>query len=329
MKQIILCLGQIDIPFYFDDNQKESVEKLTQGLNEIISDQKLSLEEFNKKANLLLSSRKKVDFFDDALLTVKGNALMEKEDYDKANILLELALSRPTQGIYSVEIVLFLRLAQYQFIIGNEEKGTEYLIRLCEGEVSNYVESINAYGLLDIWNQYSQYVEGKVCESAITEVADTKDPTECSKSIEEIKSIKDKYELLNELSLHLNEICGDGEYLNYLNKWEKKFFYIDQLWERVNSDGFESYLTYDGKNYKKVKKVSEELEIVELTNLLERVEKKFPKSKVPRSTNRIEDIIDEKELEFDEIDDEFYDGYDAIIAEALYKYFETYSEKFR
>ncbi|MCR5704531.1 MAG: DMP19 family protein [Eubacterium sp.] len=329
MKQIELRCGQIIIPFYFDDNQQESVEKLTKGLNEIINDKQLSLEEFSKKVNSLLNSRKKVNFFDDALLTVKGNALMEKEDYEKANILLELSLDRATQGSYSEEIVLFLRLAQYQFIIGNEEKGTEYLIRLCEGEVSNYVEVINAYGLLDIWNQYSKYVEGKVRASAITEMADTKEPTECSKLIGEIRGIKEKHELLTELSLHINEICADGEYLNYLNKWERTFFYIDQLWERVNSDGFESYLTYDGKNFKKAKKASEDLEIVELTRILEKVEKKFPRSKVPRNTDKIEDIIDEKELEFDELDDEFYDGYDAIIADALYKYFETYSEKFR
>ena len=162
MKYIVLRCGQIDMLLYFEDSEQDSVEKLTEGLNEIISDKKLSLKEFNKKTNILLGSRKKVDGFDDALLTVKGNELMEKEDYEKANILLQLALSKSSKGCYSNEIVLFLRLAQYQFIIGNEEKGIEYLIRLCEGDVSNYVESINNYGLIDIWNRYSKYVEGKV-----------------------------------------------------------------------------------------------------------------------------------------------------------------------
>lgn len=320
---------EIEDALYITPEKPDIQREVATGLVEIMNDKTLSEEEFRKKARILFDGRKKIAYFDDNILTITGNLLMEEKEYERGNILLELALTRAVKGEYMNEITLFLRLAEYQYIMGHEEKGTEYLIRLCEGETSNYVEAIHFRGLDETWNRYRHYVDGKVRESQAVVSSYRKEPSECSTPISEIIQMKDMNELLTALSIHVNEICGDGEYLNCLNQWERNFFYVDQLWSCVNGDGMDAYLCNEGQNFERVRKTAEKLEIQELVILLNKVEERFPKNRVPKNPDRIAGIIDERKLDFEDLDDLFYDRFDSIIADALYGYFERNKKKFR
>ena len=282
---------------------------------EIISDENNSIREYEKKINMYLNSRKKIDDVDDAVLTVLGDRLIRDGENEKGIILLKNALKRPSYGGYTDGITLFMRLAENEFIHGNVEKGVEYLTHVCENEASNYVEAINFRELTDVWDKYKKYVEGKVRVSAELLEKTGKTPDECVKTIGDILSNLNENDLMADLSYHINEICGDGEELTNLNKWERNFFYVDTLWSEVNSGGFESYLSSYGNYFDRTVKVAQAMGINELVELLEKIKAIFPKEKIPKSTERIEAMILKNELDFDEVDGEFYNKMNQIISE--------------
>lgn len=296
---------------------------------EIISDENNSIREYEKKINMYLNGRKKIDDVDDAVLTVLGNRLIRDGENEKGIILLKNALKRPSYGGYTDGITLFMRLAENEFIHGNVEKGVEYLTHVCENEASNYVEAINFRELTDVWDKYKKYVEGKVRVSAELLEKTGKTPDECVKTIGDILSNLNENDLMADLSYHINEICGDGEELTNLNKWERNFFYVDTLWSEVNSGGFESYLSSYGNYFDRTVKVAQAMGINELVELLEKIKAIFPKEKIPKSTERIEAMILKNELDFDEVDGEFYNKMNQIISEKMMRYVMENKNKFR
>lgn len=296
---------------------------------EIISDENNSIREYEKKINMYLNSRKKIDDVDDAVLTVLGDRLIRDGENEKGIILLKNALKRPSYGGYTDGITLFMRLAENEFIHGNVEKGVEYLTHVCENEASNYVEAINFRELTDVWDKYKKYVEGKVRVSAELLEKTGKTPDECVKTIGDILSNLNENDLMADLSYHINEICGDGEELTNLNKWERNFFYVDTLWSEVNSGGFESYLSSYGNYFDRTVKVAQAMGINELVELLEKIKAIFPKEKIPKSTERIEAMILKNELDFDEVDGEFYNKMNQIISEKMMRYVMENKNKFR
>lgn len=302
------------------DVENEVMEKFIDELEEIVLDEFLTIAEFKKRINIFLNGRKKISYVDDAVLTSMGDRLIRDGKYDRGIFLMQNALKRANRGEYSDGITLFLRLAEYEFINGNEDKGTECLIHVCENEVSNYEESIEFRNLTEVWLKYKHYVEGKVRKSEFYNLSTTKKPSECNKSIDEILKIEDEDELLTAFSEHLNELSADGEELNCLNKRERTFFYIDQLLMEVNSGGFESYLYYYGMNFDKAYKASDIMNMEGLKTLLTKVKDQFPKSKIPKKIDKIQDIMDENDLDFEDIDEIFYNETVKEIMACLMEY---------
>lgn len=203
---------------------------------------------------------------------------------------------------------LYLRMAEYCIQNGQTDKGTEYLIALCK-RVSNYEESIAFNELTDVWDKYKHLVEGKV-EPSISVNSKKKPlpPEKCSMQIEEIFALPED-DILLHLSDHLNEMSANGDWLNSLNKWEKMVYYADELCMEVNSGGFNSYLYYYGAHFEKALQVFEEIEAHEMVSLLERVARKFPRGKVPKSLDSIQNAMDkleEKGIDFEAEDSTYY-----------------------
>ena len=116
-----------DILFVGQDNKK--IENFINGLQEIISKKEYDKKEFQKRINIYLNSRKKIEYVDDSVLTELGNDLICNGENEKGIVLLKAALNRATDGEYSDGITLFLRLAEYEFMHENKEKGIERVVR--------------------------------------------------------------------------------------------------------------------------------------------------------------------------------------------------------
>ena len=117
--------------------------------------------------------------------------------------------------------------------------------------------------------------------------------------------------MLIALSEHVGEMSGCGEELNYLNKWEKTFFYLDELSMEVNSGGFDSYLFHHGEHFPKARKALDDLDAPGMTALLDAVAAKFPRGKVPKSLDAIQNALEKLEdrgVDFEDQDDAYYNG---------------------
>ncbi len=229
-------------------------------------------------------------------------------------------------------VYLYLRLAEHYLENGDIEKGIFYLTKLCTETTSNYEESIEFRELTDIWERYKHLVAGKVPESAnrngaISHIA----PENCSMKIADILSLAQE-ELLTEFSLHLNEMSGNGTYLNYLNKWEKIVYDVDLILTEVNSDGFSGYLYYYGNRFYNAMKAFEEIGSPKMLDLMSSVQNKFPSKKVPKSIESIQNKLDKMEkieIDFEEEDEIFYNDAQEELLDKLYEFIMSNQKKFR
>ena len=205
--------------------------------------------------------------------------------------------------------LLNLRMAEYHIENNEIEIGIKYLLKLCSA-VSNYEESIEFNELTAVWEKYKHLVKDKVPASvAINSFNAPLKPEECSLMIDEIFSLP-KSEIIDELSTHINELSANGNELNYLNKTEEVFYYIDELCSEVNSGGFESYLYYNGNHFQNAVDSLETIKAVKMLLLMKTIQSKFPKNKIPKSLNSIQNIMDsleEKGIDFEIEDSQFYD----------------------
>ena len=205
--------------------------------------------------------------------------------------------------------LLYLRLAQIYLEKGQQEEGVAYLIKLCTETVDNYEESIGFNELTDVWNKYKPLVEGLVPPSIpFMNAPRPLSPGECSQSIGEIFALSED-DILSALSRHLNELSGSGEELNCLNKWERNVYYLDELSMEVNSGGFDSYLFHCGIHFEKARKALDSMDAPGMAALLDAVAAKFPRGKVPKSPDAIQNALEkleETQINFEAEDDAYY-----------------------
>ena len=263
------------------------------------------------------------------LLVVAGDDAMEKGDAEAAMVFLKTAEKCPNVGD---ETTLYLRLAQIHLEKGDQETGVAYLIKLCTEGPSNYEESIGFRELTDVWNKYKHLVEGLVpLPTSIYRGPRPLSPDECSRPIADILALPED-DLLTALSEHLNEMSGCGTEMNYLNKWERNFFYLDEISMEVNSGGFDSYLFHCGEHFPKARKALENLDAPGMTALLDAVAAKFPRGKVPKSMDAIQNALEkleEKGINFDAEDDAYYNEVESEFLPKLLSYVLENKKHFR
>lgn len=260
--------------------------------------------------------------------------LAEEEYYQKGDYLAGLTIIKVVHKHFkniADEVTIYLRMAEYYIESGETEKGIEYLIKLCTETVSNYEESIGFRELTSVWEKYKHLVEGKVPPSVVCNSGNPIPPEKCTMQIADILNLADD-KLLNELSAHLTEMSANGEILSCLNKWEKLVFYINELCEEVNSGGFSNYLYYYGNHFEKVKTALETIGATKVVELLSEIEEKFPRKKIPKSIDSIQNNLDkmeEKGIDFETEDEKYYSETEMELSEQLVIYVKENAKHFR
>lgn len=218
--------------------------------------------------------------------------------------------------------LLNLRMAEYHITNNETENGIRRLIRLCSS-VSNYEESIEINELTEVWEKYKHLVQGKVAPSVkVNSPIIPLRPEECSMQINDILSLSDD-SILEALSFHLGEICGQGDSLNCLNKWERIIYYADELCSEVNSGGFDGYLYYHGLHFEKAYSALKDICAFEALKLLDLVREKFPKNRIPKNEESLQSLMDqlaEKGVDFEREDELFYSTGEKELLKCLLSY---------
>lgn len=260
--------------------------------------------------------------------------LAEEEYYPKGDYLAGLTIIKTVHKHFknvADDVTIYLRMAEYYIESGETEKGVEYLIKLCTETVTNYEESIGFRELTSVWEKYKHLVEGKVPPSEVYHSGNPIPPEKCTTQIVDILNLPDD-ELLSELSTHLNEMSASGEVLSCLNKWEKNTFYIDELCSEINSGGFANYLYYHGNRFEKVKASLEIIGAIKMLELLNRVENKFPRKKVPKNIDSIQNNLDKMEdkgIDFETEDEQYYNSVETELLEKTVNYIKENKKHFR
>lgn len=258
-----------------------------------------------------------------------GDQLIKNGDYN-AGIILIFVADEVFDSIADMTTV-YLRKAEYHFINNNVQKGIENLMKLCTETSENYEESIAFRELTDVWNKYKHLVAEKVPASVVTMPSDPLPPEKCTMQIAEVFEMNGD-ELLQALTQHINEMSAFGEFLNCLNKWEKTVFYADLLCSQVNSGGFSHYLYYDGNRFLQTLNSVNTIEAKQTGDLLEKIQNKFPKHKVPKSTDSIQNALDDMEdrnIDFEDEDECFYNCAEKELVNKLIEYIIRNKKHFR
>ena len=237
---------------------------------------------------------------------------------------------------FNNQVIFRMRMAQYHMENGNEEAARKSLITLCKA-IRNYEEAIEWNGLTALWEKYKYLVEGlveppKQWRSLVQcKATKLKTPAECEKPIADILALPDE-DILGELSTHLQELTGNGDVIQALNKWERTAYYVDELCMEVNSGGFEGYLYYHGTHFEKAYKALEQMGAGQMTALLDRVRAKFPRGRIPKTLDSIQNTMDrmeEKGVDFEAEDDCYYGGTERELLERLTAWVRNNEKKFR
>ena len=234
-----------------------------------------------------------------------ADSLMEAGDIAGGGVCL-LALEKYFPHFQN-QVIFRMRMAQYHMEMGEEEAARESLLALCRA-IRNYEEAIEVNGLTALWEKYRHLVQGLVEPSIRVMAARLKTPGECDMQIADILTLPDE-DILTELSNHLQELSGDGDMIQGLNKWERTAYYVDELCMEVNSGGFEGYLYYHATHFDKAYKALEQMGAAEMTALLDRVRAKFPRNRIPKAADSIQNTMDrmeEKGVDFEAEDDSYY-----------------------
>ncbi len=289
-----------------------------------------NLNKLEKRLNSLASKYSDVVGCSDYFLYI-GNELIEKNDYDAGIIFIKTA-AYCFDYILGNAVGLYLRMAEYHLNKGETDRGTEFLIKLCTETVENYEESIQEQDLTDIWLKFRHLVDGKVPASIpFNRAATPVPPQKCSKQIEDILRLSDD-EFLSEFSEHLGEMSGSGECLNYLNKWERIAFYADELCREINSGGISHYLYYCGHHFDKVVEALESINATAAVDLMLQIKTKFPKCKIPKSLQTIQNTLDDMEennIDFEKEEQSYYAVVEKDLLAKLISFVEQNNQHFR
>ena len=257
-----------------------------------------------------------------------ADSLMEAGDIAGGGACL-LALEKHFPH-FNNQVIFRLRMAQYHMEMGEEEAARESLLALCR-TISNYEEAIEVNGLTALWEKYRHLVQGLVEPSIRVMTNRIKSPGECDMQIADILALPDE-DILTELSNHLQELSGDGDMIQGLNKWERTAYYVDELCMEVNSGGFEGYLYYHGTHFEKAYKALEQMGAAEMTALLDRVRAKFPRNRIPKTADSIQNTMDrmeEKGMDFEAEDDCYYGSAEKELLAKLTAYVRENGKHFR
>lgn len=222
---------------------------------------------------------------------------------------MEQELERLEREAYGVADTTnyFMGLAEAYLAKGETESARACLVLLCR-RCSNYEESLEWHGLTEAWLRHRHLVEGLVEPSLHLYAAQPVPPKDCTMQIADIFALPED-DLLSALSDHLEELSGNGDALNCLNKWERIAYYADELCREVNSGGFDSYLYYHGTHFEKAYQAMEALFSTEVLQILDAVRAKFPRSRIPKTGDALQnamDTLEEKGVDFESEDDCFY-----------------------
>lgn len=224
----------------------------------------------------------------------------------------------------------FMNLAARYMAEENTEAARACLILLCE-YCSNYEESLEWHGLTEQWQQYRHLVEGLVPPSVRIMSARALSPSECTMQIRDILLLPEE-DILSAISQHLAERSGNGDMLNSLNKWERIVYYADELCCEVNSGGFDSYLYYHGIHFEKAYGAMESICASGALPILDAVRNKFPKGRIPKSMDALQNTMDrleEKGIDFESEEDRFYTEGEKELLQCLLAYVKENKAHFR
>lgn len=225
---------------------------------------------------------------------------------------------------------LYLTLAQECIERGEVELGKAYLVALCRA-TSNYEESIAFNELTAVWEKYKHLVEGLVPPPVSVYGPETLLPEDCSMAIGDILNGPVE-NVLTDLSAHVGELSGNGSSLGNLNKWERAFFYADEVCMEVNSGGFEGYLYYHGTHFSRAFQAFAQIGALQMVSLMEQIQRKFPRGRVPKSEEAIQNAMDKLEgrgVDFEDEDDIYYTTAEKELLDRLTAYVMEYRKHFR
>lgn len=199
------------------------------------------------------------------------------------------------------KVALYLGWAVYSIESGQQAKGESYLYKICFETVDNFEESIEWQELTSVWQCYRPLVAHCI-KPQINYSCQT------SLNIEDILD-KSGEDMLSLLSEHLYELSDNGERLNMLNKWERTVLYADVLLSEVHSGGFEAFLSYNGHRFEQTKAAIEAMGAEKTLKLMDKIQSKFPKTKIPKkqeSINKVLEKLEQQNITFDTEDEFFY-----------------------
>ena len=262
-----------------------------------------------------------------------GGEHFEKDDLETGMEYLQYAKTL-FEDAYCDEVTDYLRQAQYHIEKGDIPTGIVYLKKLCIETVDNYEEAIAFRELTPVWERYRYLVENEVPPSLSTcDGYAPCLPENCSKKIEYILAMP-KDTLLMELSQHLSEISGCGDNMNWLNKWERIVYDVHELCTRINADGIEDFLYSRGHRFAHTIVALETIASKKGLHLMTMIQETFPKGKVPKSLESIENrlmlMLDKDETIFDEAEAYFHDeNVSAELEERMYQFIISNNTRFR
>ena len=266
-----------------------------------------------------------------------GNSYMESGDFEAGSACMKAVVA--CFSYMEHRAVFYLRMAQYHLEKGNMKAGINYLVWLCT-EVADFEVQLAMYDLTEVWEKCKplvasiplEPVTSKVQEPvSIRTISRSKKPHECSHTIDQILSLPEA-DLLSSLSTHLGEMTANGAVLNCLNKWERSFYYVDELCKEVNSGGFEGYLYYHGACFAKVCQFFAQIGANKMVSLMDRIQNKFPRGYVPKSKEAIQNTMDRMEEEGIDFEDEneiYYSSAEKELLDSLLTYVMENRKHFR
>lgn len=255
-----------------------------------------------------------------------GEELIDNGSYD-IGIEIVRIVERRFKAVAN-QTLLCIRLAEWEFENGNEEKGKAYLLRLVS-KVDNYEESIAANELTGVWNKYKMNLDLPKPMNFIEKTPLS--PGECTLAIEDIMQLPQD-ELLPKLSEHLNELCAYGERTELLSAPEQTVFYIDEFIEDVNSDGISHYLYYRGDHFKQLLLSVTRMNCPSSNALLGLIAGKFPQGKIPSNAEKIQSALEKMEkrgIDFEDTEQFYFEKAENELFCSLIDFVTVNSDSFR